>query len=308
SRPPLALIANDEEWSIRSLESILAPNGYAILRAYNAQQAIELARETTPDLIILDDKFPEMSGVDVCRILREDPRITPCTPILLTTAGRRGRQERLDALATGAWELIGLPVDAEELLLKLAAYMASKFAADQTREESLVDELTGLYNLRGLMRRARELGSDAFRHSRALACVAFAPDVPSANAAAEPGEELWGAVDRLGRVFKMSGRVSDAIGRIRLGEFVVIAPATDEAKALKLAERLVRTAEITEDAEARLKVLAGYDAVSDFREAGIQPAALLAGATLALRRCQAEPGGEAIRRYDGDREGTTPLT
>jgi len=257
---------------------------------------------------VLDDKLPEMSGVDVCRVLREDPRITPCTPILITTAGRRDRQERLEALATGAWDLIGLPVDAEELLLKLAAYMRAKFAADHTREESLVDGLTGLYNLRGLMRRARELGSDAYRHGRALACVAFAPDVASANGAAEPGDDLWKAVDRLGRVFRNSGRISDAIGRTRVAEFVVIAPATDETRALKLAERLVRVAVTGDEGEAPLQLLAGYDAVADFREAGIQPSALLAGATTALRRCQAEPGDAPIRRYEGGREGTVPLT
>ena len=39
-RPPLVLIANDQEWSARSLESILAPNGYAVLRAYTGIQAL----------------------------------------------------------------------------------------------------------------------------------------------------------------------------------------------------------------------------------------------------------------------------
>ncbi len=55
-------------------------------------------------------------------------------------------------------------------------------------------------------------------------------------------------------------------------------------------------------------MLAGYDAVPNFREAGIQPAALLAGATTALRWSQAERSGERIRRYEGDREGNPPLT
>src|SRR4051812_17285291 len=41
SRPPLVLIANDQEWSARSLESILGPNGYAVVRAYTGQQALE---------------------------------------------------------------------------------------------------------------------------------------------------------------------------------------------------------------------------------------------------------------------------
>ena len=43
SRPPLVLIANGQEWSIRSLESILAPHGYAVLRAFSGHQAVELA-------------------------------------------------------------------------------------------------------------------------------------------------------------------------------------------------------------------------------------------------------------------------
>jgi CheY-like chemotaxis protein len=51
---PLVLIANDQEWSARSLESILGPNGYAVVRAYTGQQALERARTSQPDIIILD--------------------------------------------------------------------------------------------------------------------------------------------------------------------------------------------------------------------------------------------------------------
>ncbi len=304
SRPPLALIANDQEWSIRSLESILQPNGYAIIRAYSGEQAIERARETAPDLIIIDANFPDLSGIDVCRTLRQDPRISSCAPILVTTAGRRTRHERLEALAAGAWDFIGLPLDAEELLLRLASYMRLKFESDRTREESLIDPFTGLYNLKGLMRRARELGSDAYRHGRPLACVAFAPCAERNGAGVRPRDErtMWTAVERLAQMFKATGRVSDAIGRVRLGEFVVIAPGTGEAGALKLAKRLVAAAEagLADHEGPSLALLAGYDAVTDLRSAGKQAAALLAGATTALRQSQAEPGGPSIRRYDGD--------
>lgn len=301
-RPPLVLIANDEEWWARSLESFLSPAGYAILRAYNGQQALERANEATLDLIILDAGLPGISGIELCRKLREDPHISRGTPILITTAGRRTREKRLEALRAGAWDYLGLPLDADELLLRLDQFMAAKFEADRSLEESLTDRLTGLYNLRGLMRRARELGSDAYRHSRALACVAFAPQFePGTNG--HGGEALWEAVDRVAAVFRTSGRVSDAIGRVRQGEFVVIAPATDEAGAYKLAQRLAGTVEsvMAEGAGAAdldLKLLAGYDAVPDFRAAEMQPAVLLASATTALRRLQAEPPGEeTILRY-----------
>src|SRR5215213_2332018 len=53
SPPPLVLIANDQELSSRSLESILGPAGYAVVRAYPGQQALERARTTQPDLVIL---------------------------------------------------------------------------------------------------------------------------------------------------------------------------------------------------------------------------------------------------------------
>ena len=58
--PPLVLIANDQEWSARSLESILGPNGYSVIRAYTGQQALDRARTAHPDLIILDAQMPDM--------------------------------------------------------------------------------------------------------------------------------------------------------------------------------------------------------------------------------------------------------
>jgi PleD family two-component response regulator len=306
SRPPLALIANDQEWSIRSLESILAPHGYAILRAYTGRQTLDLARETTPDLIVIDANFPDMSGMEVCRALRKDPRVGLGVPVLITTAGPRTRQQRLEALKEGAWDFLSLPVDAEELVLRLQASMSLKFEVDRTREESLVDNVTGLYNLRGLMRRARELGSDAYRHGRALACVAFAPDLSNGDGITLTEEQrLWAAVDLMSHVFKDTGRISDAIGRIRFGEFVVIAPGTDEGGALKMAQRLTAAIEAAErrSEAVGLTLLAGYDAVEDVRESGTQPAALMAGATTALRQSQAEPSGPAIRRYETNNEG-----
>jgi CheY-like chemotaxis protein len=70
SRPPLVLIANDQEWAARSVESILEPSGYAVLRAYNGRQAFDLACSARPDLVMLDYRLPDTDGVEVCRRLR----------------------------------------------------------------------------------------------------------------------------------------------------------------------------------------------------------------------------------------------
>jgi PleD family two-component response regulator len=179
-RPPLVLIANDQEWSARSLESILAPNGYAVLRAYTGIQALERARTARPDLVILDAQMPDVHGVDVCRELRSDPRFSATTPIIITTAGPSGRTQRLEAYRAGAWEFLGQPLDGEALLLKLETFLKSKLEVDRIRDENLLDHPSGLYNMRGLSRRAREIGSEAVRLRQALACVVLAP---------EPGSE-----------------------------------------------------------------------------------------------------------------------
>jgi PleD family two-component response regulator len=172
---PLVLIANDQEWSARSLESILGPNGYSVVRAYTGQQALERARSSQPDLIILDAQMPDMHGFDVCRALRSDPRFSGTTPIVITTSGPSGRTQRLEAYRAGAWEFLGQPLDGEALLLKLATFLRCKQEVDGLREENLLDQGTGLYNMRGLSRRAREIGADALRRRDPLACVVFSP-------------------------------------------------------------------------------------------------------------------------------------
>ena len=56
---PLVLVANAQEWVSRSLESILRPAGYAVLKAYSGRDALEGAHRGTADVIILDSALPE---------------------------------------------------------------------------------------------------------------------------------------------------------------------------------------------------------------------------------------------------------
>jgi diguanylate cyclase (GGDEF)-like protein len=295
---PLVLIANDQEWSARSLESILGPNGYAVVRAYTGQQALERARTSQPDIIILDAQMPDIHGFEVCRALRSDPRFSSTTPIVITTSGPSGRTQRLEAYRAGAWEFLGQPLDGEALLLKLHTFLQSKRQVDLLREENLLDSGTGLYNMRGLARRAREIGSDAIRRREALACVVFAPESELETTDDEaPEEELVRLSDQVGAVFRQVGRVSDAIGRLGPTEFAVIAPATGADGAVRLVNRLGGAVEATRipvrGGERSVRVKAGYCAVPDFAESPVDAVELLLRATTALRDLRS--GGEADR-------------
>lgn len=299
---PLVLIANDQEWSARSLESILGPNGYAVIRAYTGQQALERARTAQPDLIILDAQMPDMHGFDVCRALRADPGFSATTPIVITTAGPSGRTQRLEAYRAGAWEFLGQPLDGEALLLKLGTFVQAKLEVDGVRDESLLDPSTGLYNMRGLARRAREIGSQAFRHHAALACVVFAPESDGGSAVDAQIEESERVAERVGQVFRQSGRSSDAVGRLGPSEFAVIAPATGPEGAVRLVQRIGDTLEANpipvRGADRQLKVRAGYCAVPNFAEASVDAVELLLRATTALRDLRKDGEGDRIRAFD----------
>lgn len=306
SRPPLVLVANEQEWSARSLESILGPNGYAVLRAYSGRQAIDLARTALPDVIIVDVRMPDIDGLEVCAELRADPRFGAATPIIVTASAPAARAQRLAALKAGAWEFFNQPLDGEVLLLKLQSYVRAKHAVDRVRDDSLLDQATGLYNLRGLARRAREIGAEAARRREALACVALAADTGAWQGGGGhiPEHLALELAQHLGAVYRRSGRASDAIGRLGPVEFAILAPGTESAGARRIVERMsasVETLALTVDGtERRLRLRAGFFAVPNFSEASIDAVEMIFRATTALRHLREErdPGTFQVRAFD----------
>ncbi|HKV49928.1 MAG TPA: response regulator [Gemmatimonadaceae bacterium] len=303
SRPPLVLLANDQEWSARSLESILGPNGYAVLRAYTGKQVLDLARSAQPDLVIMDVRLPDMDGADVCRQLLDDVRFNASTPIIITTSGPAERSQRLAALQAGAWEFVSQPLDGEVLLLKLDAFMRSKREADRLRAESLLDPTTGLYNMRGLVRRAREISAEAQRLKTPIACVAFAPVAESPDLEERPlNGDTEHVIEYLASLVRRAGRVSDAIGRLGPTDFAIIAPATAGEGAVRMMQRIQEAmdAEPTSIGHAALKlrIRAGYCAVPDFSESTVDAVEMLLRATTALRYLRTEESGSPIRAFE----------
>ena len=285
--PPLVLIANDQEWSARSLESILGPQGYAVVRAHTGRQAIDLAWRTRPDAILVDSGMPDIGGVEVCRILRRDARFSPSTPIIVTTAGPAARTERLEAYRAGAWEYCTDPIDTDALLLKLENFIASKRELDQCHDDSLLDRDTGLYNVRGLTRRAQELGADASRRQAPLACVAVSAVHNAATEGEVMNEDAHRVAEYLGEIFRRTARVSDVIGHLGRSEFGIIAPSTAASGAVRLVERIQAIVEAapltTDEGNQALHLRAGYCAVPNFAESSVDAVELLLRAATALR-------------------------
>lgn len=296
-RPLLVLIANDQEWSARSLETILGPHGYAVLRTYNARQTLDLARRIRPDAVIVDARLPDGDGLELCASLRGDDYLGPATPLIVTTSDPGQRSQQVAAYKSGAWDYVMLPLDGDVLLHKLDTFAGAKREADRLRDEGLLDPATGLYNARGLARRAREIGAAAARRRDPLACVALTP-APEGSRMDDAATEdaVVRVAEQLGAVLRRTGRSSDAVGRLGPTEFAIVAAATEAAGAERLAER-VREAMDAErmviprghDGAERVRIRAGYYAVPDYAESDVDAVEMLVRAASALR--QASPRG-----------------
>src|SRR6266576_6920260 len=230
---PLVLLANADKWLTESLERVLTQGGYRVMTTAKRQQVLELARRHTPDAILLDMGLDlrASDNLTLCRALRADTAISHATPIILMTAGPALRAQQLEALRAGAWELRGDPLDMEDLVLRLGAYVQGKLVLNQLNMEGMIDRPSGLYNEIGLARRSDELAAFTARHGMALACAVFRPTDGS-------GALTGAAADKLAVAVKRAGRISDAVGRTGPAEFTVFAPATDETGAEALAQRL----------------------------------------------------------------------
>ena len=228
---PLVLLANADKWLTESLESVLVQGGYRVIATPKRQQVLELARRQLPDAILLDVALDQRSSdnLALCRTLRADPSVSRATPIILTTAGPALRVQQIEALRAGAWELRGDPLDIEELVLRLGAYVQGKLEVDRLGTEGLVDRASGLYNEAGMTRRSAEIAAFTTRQGLPLACAVFQP---------EDGIRTTVGADRLADAVKRAGRISDAVCRTGPAEFAVFAPATDETGAEGLVQRI----------------------------------------------------------------------
>lgn len=298
---PLALFAEHRDERTQWLARLLEQAGYAVLRERTARHAGERARASRPDLIVIAADLPDDTGVELCRALRSDPRITSATPIFLTFPEPLSSEQRRAALQAGAWECVAPPHDPHELMSKANAYVRAKRDADRIRVEGLLDPQTGLYNRQGLARRARELASQAFREHGGLACVVLAIDHDRGGLGAE--SEAAEALGRGTHALLATARHSDVIGRLGPSEFAVLAPGTDASGARRLAERLAGSLQVAlapqggGAAGPTAGVRFGYEAVANVGYAPIEPGELLARASAAVRTGKAEGGGW-IRRFD----------
>lgn len=115
------LVADDEPDVLNLVSLNLKSAGYTVLHAEDGLSALQQARESLPALIVLDLMLPEMSGLEVCKVLKKEPQ-TAQIPIIMLTA-KAEEIDRIVGLELGADDYITKPFSPRELLLRVKSVL-----------------------------------------------------------------------------------------------------------------------------------------------------------------------------------------
>jgi DNA-binding response OmpR family regulator len=149
------LMVEDEVKLARFIELELNSEGYQVSVAHDGMTGLTLARESTPDLLILDWMLPDLSGVEICRRLRTTGNLVP---VILLTA-KDEVSDRVTGLDAGADDYVVKPFSIEELLARIRAHLRRTQETDK--------DILAFDNL-SLNRRTREV----FRGNRSIELTA----------------------------------------------------------------------------------------------------------------------------------------
>lgn len=129
---PTILVVDDEPLNVELLEGSLSDD-YRIIKAYNGTDALTMAKEKLPDLILLDIMMPDIDGYEVCSQLKKDEK-TICIPIVMITILKE-KPDRIKAMAAGADDFLSKPVDMYELTVRVKSLIRIKQYYDTLMKE-----------------------------------------------------------------------------------------------------------------------------------------------------------------------------
>ncbi len=133
------LVADDEPDVLNLVTLNLKGAGFTVLKAEDGNAALQQAREALPSLIILDLMLPEMSGLEVCKVLKKEPQ-TAQIPVIMLTA-KAEEIDRIVGLELGADDYITKPFSPRELILRVKSVLRRVHAAGETKDQLTLGDI-----------------------------------------------------------------------------------------------------------------------------------------------------------------------
>ena len=131
--PPTVLLVDDEPNILLSLKFLMQKEGYEVFVAKNGDEALAIARQRLPDLVILDVMLPSPNGYEVCQTMRADPQLTGLYILMLTAKSNPAEREK--GLAMGADDYVSKPFSNRELVDKVRVVLGSNPAVSRDEQQ-----------------------------------------------------------------------------------------------------------------------------------------------------------------------------
>ncbi|MCL2661868.1 MAG: diguanylate cyclase [Oscillospiraceae bacterium] len=232
------LIIDDSDVNIAALMRILSPD-YKILVAMSGNEGIELAKSTTPDLIILDIIMPDMDGFDTIVALKKAIS-TRYIPVIFVTALSRPEDETKGLLLGGS-DYITKPFSPEVVKQRVKNQIRILEYIKKIEQLSRIDQLTGLPNRRSFHERLLSEWKLAIREKTVISLLVM--DLDHFKKCNDEFGHLMGdtVLQKVAKIIdSITKRPTDFSARWGGEEFIVLLPKTDSDNAITIAE-LIRS-------------------------------------------------------------------
>ncbi len=119
--PKKVMIVEDNELNMKLFRDLIEASGYRTVRTRNGFEALDLAREHKPDLILMDIQLPKVSGLDVTRWLKEDDELHSIPVIAVTAFAMKGDEERIREGGCEAY--VSKPISVPDFIETIKTYL-----------------------------------------------------------------------------------------------------------------------------------------------------------------------------------------
>jgi two-component system, OmpR family, alkaline phosphatase synthesis response regulator PhoP len=128
-KTPVILVVDDNQQNLELLQAYLEDMDCKTLPAHGGVEALEIIADDPPDLILLDVMMPKMSGFEVCRRIKSNPKTTDIPVIMVTALNEFGDIER--GIDSGTDDFVSKPVNKLELLTRVRTMLKLKHLSDK---------------------------------------------------------------------------------------------------------------------------------------------------------------------------------
>jgi len=180
------LVVDDEQINLEFFDVMLSKLGFDVRKAENGQEALETIKKVRPDLVILDNIMPKLSGWEVTKILKTSPEYAEFsdTPIIMFSA-LDDVKDKVEGLELGADDYITKPFNFAEVLARIRAILRSRELAGQmeNREKRIVLGDKTIEDLVSVVRRMKKSFEDITNATTIESARALATDASASMAA-----------------------------------------------------------------------------------------------------------------------------